>query len=138
MKRAVVVLIVIVVTAGYVLSLGKGIIRTTGETDNSEVAWQCQGDECRVELFTVGGRPENEDPNIKVKILVNHGYAVGYSETRRNPLWAVYVASKLVAGTDPERYDRPQFFPRDLGWCRPWTAGPSEAGTTGGTWCRTR
>ena len=81
--------------------------------DNSEIAAQCQDAEYLMELFTVGGRPVNEDPNHKVKILINHGYAVGYSEKRRNPLWAVYKASDLQTGTT-HRYRRSQLFPRDL------------------------
>ena len=81
--------------------------------DNSEIASQCQDSEYLLELFTVGGRPINRDPNHSVKILVNHSYAVGYCEERRNPLWAVYRASELVTG-QVTRFERPQLFPRDL------------------------
>jgi len=81
--------------------------------DNSEIAAECKDAEYLMELFTVGGRPVNEDPNHKVKILINHGFAVGYSEKRRNPLWAVYKASGIDSGTT-HRYERSQLFPRDL------------------------
>ena len=81
--------------------------------DNSEIAAECKDAEYLMELFTVGVRPVNEDPNHKVKILINHGYAVGYSEKRRNPLWAVYKASGIDSGTT-HRYERSQLFPRDL------------------------
>jgi hypothetical protein len=68
--------------------------------DNSEVAWQCLDEEYLIDLFTVGGRPVNNDPNHNVKILINHGYAVGYCEERRNPLWAVWGTSGITFLTD--------------------------------------
>jgi hypothetical protein len=64
--------------------------------DNSEVAASCVNNEYLAALFTVGGRPVNENPNHKVTILINHGYAVGYCRDRRNPLWAISFIS-----TDP-------------------------------------
>ena len=82
--------------------------------DNSEVAWQSRDEEHLIELFTVGGRPLNLNPAHKVKILVNHSYAVGYCESRRNSLWAVYRASELAVGDEAVRYERSKFFARDL------------------------
>lgn len=81
--------------------------------DNSEVARQCRNKAHLINLFTVGGRPMNFDAGHKVKILVNQGFAVGYSEERRCPLWAVYKASKVVGDAAPLRYERSKFFAAD-------------------------
>jgi endonuclease G len=84
------------------------------ETDNTEVAWHCRDDEHLVELFTVGGRPINNDRGYRVKVLINSGYVVGYCEERRNPLWAAYRASGLAGKGEPERFERSDFFSRDI------------------------
>ena len=81
--------------------------------DNSEVAAQCRDQEHLVEVFTLGGRPVNRDPGHKVKVLVNTGYAVGYCEERRNPLWGAYMASGITGKGEAERFERPPFFYRD-------------------------
>lgn len=83
------------------------------EFDNSEVARQSRNQEHLLNLFTVGGRPKNGDAAHKVKILINRGYAVGYSEERRNPLWSLYRASKISRNSTPFRYERVNFFAAD-------------------------
>lgn len=80
--------------------------------DNTEFVWHSRDDEHLVELFTVGGRPINRDPTKRVKILINTGYAVGYCEERRNPLWAAYRSSGVKG--EPERFERSDFFSRDI------------------------
>lgn len=80
------------------------------QPDNSEVAAQSVNMEHMIDLFTVGGRPLNQDSTRKVMILVNHGYVVGYSEDRRNPLWSAYRASEIKGTAEPVRYERAKFF----------------------------
>lgn len=104
----------IVCVIASIMLAGMSVGTSVQDSDNSEVAWQSRDDEHLIELFTVEGRPLNLDPDHKVKILVNHSYAVGYCEERRNPLWAVYRASELKVGDEAERYERSRFFARDL------------------------
>ena len=99
---------------GIVVCLfGISLLAGPGAADNSEVAAACKDSEHLIELFTAGGRPINKDPNLKVKVLVNHGYVVGYNEDRRNPLWAAYKVCKAVAG-QPVRFERAEFFYKDI------------------------
>jgi len=81
--------------------------------DNSRVAPQSMGMEHLIDLFLVGGRPHNGDSLRKVTVLVNHGYVVGYSEDRRNPLWSAYRASEVKGDADPIRFERARFFYAD-------------------------
>lgn len=59
------------------------------------------------ELFTYGGFPEAQANGPEFKILVNMGYAVGYSEKFKNPLWAVYRLGNKKTDSVQE-------------WERPW------------------
>jgi len=108
-------IIIIALTLTLVSTIALSVRAQSGDdSDNSEVAWQSRDNEHLIDLFTVGGRPHNKDPQHKVKILINHGYAVGYSEERRNPLWAVYKASELLGDAESQRYERSRFFARDI------------------------
>ena len=78
---------------------------------NTHIADACQDDAYLLQLFCLGQVPENHNAE-PVKILINHGYALGYSEIRRNPIWAVYKASGSTGM--PFRSERSDFFPRDL------------------------
>lgn len=62
-------------------------------------------------LFVYKGRPANEDNTHKVTLLMNHGYMVGYSINRKQPLWAAYKVSRAKEWT---HYYRPTFFYADL------------------------
>ena len=62
----------------------------------------------RAKLFTYGGFPIAQDNGPDFKILINTGYAVGYSETLKNPLWAVYRLGNK----------KTEFVQK---WERPWT-----------------
>jgi endonuclease G, mitochondrial len=108
-KRCVLLALPAAVAALAVILRADGPVR-----DNSEVAAQCRDQEHLVELFTLGGRPVNKDQGHKVKVLVNTGYAVGYCEERRNPVWAAYLASGVAGMGAPERFERPPFFYPDL------------------------
>jgi DNA/RNA endonuclease G (NUC1) len=62
----------------------------------------------RTKLFTYGGLPVAKNVRSDFKILVNTGYAVGYSEELKNPLWAVYRLGNKKTESIQE-------------WERPWT-----------------
>jgi len=53
------------------------------------------------------GVPTTSQP---VKVLTSAGFAVGYSETRRNPLWAAY---RVFAVAAPQTHKRPSRFKVD-------------------------
>lgn len=81
-------------------------------TDNSVIHEHCNSLAHLVDLFCFNGRPFNtiKDPNHKVSILVNHGYVVGFSHLRKQPLWAAYRVADWNRHVD---YDRPQLFYED-------------------------
>jgi len=79
-------------------------------TDFTEVASASQHQAHLLPLFGVGGVPQNSNSATPVKILVNHAYAVGYSEDRRCPLWAIYHSDKFLGKSEPDSFVRTQFF----------------------------
>ena len=86
-------------------------VRADAQTDNTEIAEASRNLEYLVPIFAYKGRPLNEDPNRKVTVLINHGYIVGYSVDRKEPLWAAYRVSQTTRSVD---YKRPPFFYPDL------------------------
>jgi DNA/RNA endonuclease G (NUC1) len=63
-----------------------------------------------IDLFLFKGRPVNRDVERQVVVLINHGYAIGFSPDRLQPLWAAY----RVAGTKQDvDYDRPHLYYED-------------------------
>ena len=62
----------------------------------------------RTKLFTYGGLPIAQENGPEFKILINTGYAVGYSEDLKNPLWAVYRLGNKKTDSIQE-------------WERPWS-----------------
>lgn len=86
-------------------------IQAGAQTDNTETAEASRHLEYLAPIFAYKGRPLNEDSNLKVTLLVNHGYMVGYSVDRKQPLWAAYRVSKAAKYTN---YKRPPFFYSDL------------------------
>lgn len=75
--------------------------------DNSVVHDECKSSEYLIDLFCFNGRPFNKDPDHEVTILINHGYVVGFSSFRKQPLWAAYRVADADHHVD---YDRPQLF----------------------------
>ncbi len=70
-----------------------------------------------VELYTFHGLPKNTKPDREIKVLVNHGYAVGYCEKLKVPLYAVYRYGNLQEKAErlQERsFERPPKFQIDL------------------------
>lgn len=75
--------------------------------DNSEVHEKCKSSEYLIDLFCFNGCPHNKDPDHDVTVLINHGYVVGFSSYRKQPLWAAYRVAEADQNVD---YDRPQLF----------------------------
>lgn len=80
--------------------------------DNSVIHEHSKPLEHLIDLFCFNGRPWNldEDPSHNVSVLVNHGYVVGFSHYRKQPLWAAYRVAEADQHVD---YDRPQLFYED-------------------------
>ena len=58
-----------------------------------------------LKLFSFGGyTPQNLDNSDTLEILINHGYAVGFSKKHNQPKWAIYQVSKEKKGTNYQRY----------------------------------
>lgn len=81
--------------------------KTDDTYDNSEIHPDCKPSEYLIDLFCFNGRPFNKDPDHKVTVLINHGYVVGFSSFRKQPLWAAYRVADADHHVD---YDRPQLF----------------------------
>lgn len=81
-------------------------------TDFSAPAEACKDLEHQVELFAFRGRPLNQDPDRPVKLLINHGYVVGFSPDRMQPIWAAYVVSSPKQDKYTH-YERWPFFAHD-------------------------
>ena len=62
------------------------------------------------DIFAIKGRPKNLDSSRQVTLLINHGYMVGFSVDRKQPLWAAYRVSDATRDT---HYERPHFFYKD-------------------------
>lgn len=76
-----------------------------------------------LEFFCVHGAPANMDDARPVSVIVNHGYAVGFSAQRLQPVWAAYQVSAAAKEVD---YERPEFFYDD-----PRLPAEQRIGTTG-------
>lgn len=78
---------------------------------NTVIADASKNDAYLLQIFCLGQVPHNK--NVEpIKVLINHGYVVGYSEERRNPLWTAFKASGMSSGSS-FRFERSQFFSRD-------------------------
>ena len=58
----------------------------------------------RTELHTYSGIPVNKEAEREVKIFVNLGYTVGYSEDLKIPLWTAYRLGNVKKGEDDGYY----------------------------------
>jgi endonuclease G len=85
--------------------------KADSQTDNTEIAEASRSLEYLAPIFAYKGRPLNNDTNRPVTVLINHGYMVGYSADRKQPLWAAYRVSYARRSVD---YERPVFFHSDL------------------------
>ena len=78
--------------------------------DNSVIHRMCAAQAHLIDLFLFKGAPVNNDSTRQVEILVNHGYVVGYSSDRLQPLWSAYRVAGSPDGVD---YDRPHLYYAD-------------------------
>ena len=75
--------------------------------DYSTIHESCINSQYLINLLTYKGLPLNQDSSREVLVLINHGYIVGYSVHRNQPLWAAYCVSKA---NEDVSYQRPQFY----------------------------
>lgn len=73
-----------------------------------------------LEFFCLHGAPANQDATRPVHVIVNHGYAVGFSPARLQPVWAAYQVSAARKDVD---YERPEFFYDDPRLPEVWRIG---------------
>jgi endonuclease G len=73
-----------------------------------------------LEFFCLFGPPANAPANPPVSILVNHGYALGFSPDRGQALWAAYQVAAAVRDLD---FQRPEFFYDDPRLPEAWRIG---------------
>lgn len=82
-----------------------------------------------LEFFCLHGAPANAPTNPPVSIVVNHGYALGYSPDRGQPLWAAYQVAAAVRDLD---FERPEFFYDDPRLPEGWRIGTKGYGRLDG------
>ncbi len=82
-----------------------------------------------VSLLCFRGRPINHDVDRRVHMIVNHGYVVGFSPDRLQPLWAAYRVSASVRDVD---YERPHLFYDDPRIPEDWQIGTRGFGALNG------
>ena len=98
--------------------------------DNTTVHPLCNDLQHIIDLYLFKGRPVNRDPDRKVVVLINHGYVVGFSPDRLQPVWAAY----RVAGSDQAvDYDRPHLYYEDARLDPEWRIGAGTFGKKNGT-----
>lgn len=79
-------------------------------TDNSRIHPHSAHLAHLIDLFVFKGAPHNLDPSRECVILVNHGYVVGFSPSRLQPLWSAYRVAHATRSTD---FDRPHLYYAD-------------------------
>lgn len=72
-----------------------------------------QGQIHRLELYTLAGKPM-DTKNRDLKILINTGFALAYSEALKNPLWVVYRLGNIKDQSEELVFERPNSFQIDL------------------------
>lgn len=76
-------------------------------TDNTKIAEPSLPLSHLIDFFCFRGQPENLDEDHEVTLLVNHGYLLGFSSFRKQPLWAAYRVAEAREDVD---YERPHLF----------------------------
>ncbi len=79
-----------------------------------------------VDLLVFKGRPHNNDDQNEVVVLVNHGYVVGFSPSRLQPVWAAYRVAGFTRDLD---FDRPHLYYEDTRLQDDWRIGAQTFGT---------
>lgn len=112
----------LIATSMVVFLGGNLFAQDSTEVDNTVIAPACKNLEYLTELFAFKGAPQNLGQDRKVVVLISHGYMVGFSESRKQPVWAAYRVSGARQDT---HYDRPHFFYDDLRLPDSMRIGPS-------------
>jgi endonuclease G len=86
------------------LLLSQAAFAQDGQEDASTVHAWSKSLEHVLLLMTMHGVPKNTNEDNPVTILINHGYAVGFSAEYNQPLWAAYQVSKAKRDVDYERF----------------------------------
>lgn len=95
----------------FILLLGVLLVSLSAQAeDNSTINLSSGNLAYLAELFSYKGHPQNLDKQRPVKVLINHGYMVGYSAARKMPVWAAYRVSRSYQDVS---YDAPPFFNQD-------------------------
>jgi len=99
---AILVEIVLTVLAGVgCISLGSGAPQATSAAGDATTLGRA---------YVYAGLPVPTVPEMQVEVLPSKGYLVGYSEQRKDPLWAAY---HLFPVQNPETHPRPSRFSVD-------------------------
>ena len=97
--------------------------------DNSTLLDASKPLEHVIDLLCFRGRPVNLDSDRPISIIVNHGYVVGFSPDRLQPLWAAY---RVAAAERDVNYKRPHLFYDDKRLPEDWRVGVWGFGSVGG------
>lgn len=79
--------------------------------DNSSIHPLCESQAHLIELHLWRGAPKNLDESRPVQILINHGFVVGFSPDRLQPLWSAYRVADYDQDVD---YARPIHYHDDM------------------------
>lgn len=79
--------------------------------DNSVIHPLCESQAHLIELHLWRGAPKNSDDTRQVQILVNHGFVVGFSPDRMQPVWSAYRVADFDRDVD---YARPIHYHDDM------------------------
>lgn len=79
--------------------------------DNSVIHPLCENQTHLIELHLWRGPPKNLDEMRQVLILVNHGFVVGFSPDRMQPVWSAYRVADYDRDVD---YARPIHYHDDM------------------------
>lgn len=64
-------------------------------------------DDYKAAIFTYAGLPKSQNDSSKYSLLINENYAVGYSETLKNPLWVAYRIGNMKGDFSDTKWERP-------------------------------
>lgn len=95
---------IIVFSLALVLTFSSSTSGQDGQDDASSIHPSSAHLEHLLALFTIHGVPKNEDTSNPVTILINHGYAAGFSPKYNQPLWVAYQVSNSIRDVNYARF----------------------------------
>ena len=98
-------------------------------SDNTSLLPVCAPIAHFLDFFCLFGAPANAPGNPPVTAIVNHGFALGFSSDRGQPLWAAYQVAAAVRDLD---FERPEFFYDDSRLPEAWRIGTQGYGKVAG------